>query len=109
VATWGKFFTEGFYSRTEGFAELRAAFRGNDDLAWVFDDPTRDDHLVVPFPGDAGHAASKAKLFNDRRQIYIDDFLTLTAITTEDGDDDKDIEDEYVDQVILEGNWAEAP
>jgi hypothetical protein len=101
-------YTPELYSRTEGFAELRASLTGGDDLAWLFDDPTRDDHLIVPFAGDGGHAAAKAKIWNDQQAIYIDDFLKLTAITGEDGDDDKDIHDDYIDQVILDGNWAEA-
>jgi hypothetical protein len=105
-ATWAKLYHGAFYSRTEGFAELRAALGDDNDLAWVYDDPTRDDHLVVPFSGDADHDPAKAKFSNDRRAIYVGDFLTLTAITAED-DDDADVDDAYVDQVLLDGNWGE--
>ncbi|HUT88211.1 MAG TPA: hypothetical protein VMY37_01830, partial [Thermoguttaceae bacterium] len=108
-ATWGKIYHGAFYSRTEGFAELRAAFTGGDDRVWLHDDPTRVDHVVVRFPGDVDHAAAKAKLWNDRRVIYIDDFHTLTATTSEEFEDDKEIDPANVDDVILDGNWADAP
>jgi hypothetical protein len=108
-ATWSKLYTAGLYSYTEGFAELRAALTGDDDKVYLFDDPTRDDHLVVCFPVDAEHPDCTAKLSNDRRAIYVDDFLTLTAITAEEGDDDQDVHDDYIDQVILDGTWADAP
>jgi hypothetical protein len=97
------------FSRTEGFAELRAGLHGNDDLAYLFDDPARDDHLIVPFPGDANHDPCKAKFWNDHRAICLDDFLALTAITSEHGDDDKDIHEDYLDQVFFYGDWSEAP
>jgi len=107
--TWAKLFSGAtFYSRTEGFAELRAATGGGDDLAWVYDDPSRVDHLIVPFLGDLDHAAAKAKLSNAQRAIYIDDFHTLTATTSQNFVDDKDVDPAYEDDVILDGNWAEA-
>ncbi|MBL7134509.1 MAG: hypothetical protein ISS78_10460 [Phycisphaerae bacterium] len=105
-ATWSKLYSgTSFYSKTEGFAEVRAALRGDDDLAWVYDDPTRVDHLVVPFPGPA---AAKAQLWNDQRAIYIDDFYELTATTSQSFVDDKDIDPAYEDDVILVGDCAEA-
>jgi len=108
-ADWAKLFHGAFYSRTEGFTTVRAALGGDDDLAWLHDDPTRVDHLLAPFPGDAGHAAAKAKLWTDRRAIYLDDFHTLTATTSENSVDEKDVDSAYVDDVILEGNWADSP
>jgi len=108
-ADWAKLFHGAFFSRTEGFAEVRAATSGGDDLAWLEDDPTRVDHLLVPFPGDLDHPAAKAKFWTDRRSIYIDDFHTLTATTSEDFVDEKDVDSAYVDDVILEGNWIDAP
>ena len=51
---------------------------------------------------------AKAKLWNVRRSIYIDDFHTLTATTSEDLIDDKDVDAAYTDVVVLEGNWADA-
>ncbi|HUT92052.1 MAG TPA: Calx-beta domain-containing protein [Thermoguttaceae bacterium] len=107
-ATWAKLYHGAFYSRTEGFAELRAAFTGGDDRVWLYDDPARVDHLVVPFPGDVDHAAAKAKFWNDHRAIYLDDFHTLTATTSEDFEDDKQIDPAYEDDVILSGDWADA-
>ncbi len=108
-ADWAKLFSGAFFSRTEGFAEVRAATGGDDDLAWVEDDPARVDHLLVAFPGDVDHAAAKAKFWNDQRAIYIDDFHTLTATTSQAFVDDKDIDPAYEDDLILEGNWADAP
>jgi len=106
-ADWAKLFHGAFFSRTEGFAEVRAA-TSDDDLVWLEADSTRVDHLLVTFPGDAGHAAAKAKRWTDQRAIYLDDFHTLTATTSEDFVDEKDVDSEYVDDVILEGNWADA-
>jgi len=106
---WAKLFDGAFYSRTEGFATVRAALAGDDDLAWLYDDPTRVDRLLVSFPGDAGHAAAKARWSTDNRAIYLDDFHTLTAITSEELVDEKDVDAEYVDDVILEGNWIDLP
>ena len=106
-ATWTKLFHPEFYSRTEGFAEVRAAL-SDDDLVWLYDDPARDDHLVVPFPGDLDHAAAKAKLSNAQRAIYVDDFHTLTATTSQNLVDDEDVDAAYEDDVVLDGNWAEA-
>ena len=106
-ADWAKLFSGTFFSRTEGFAEVQAA-TSDDDLVWLEADPTRVDHLLVPFPGDGDHAAAKAKLWTDRRSIYIDDFHTLTATTSEDSVDEKDVDPTYLD-VILEGHWIEAP
>jgi len=108
-ATWTKLFHgDFFYSRTEGFAEVRAALSDGDDLAWLYDDPVRVDHLVVPFPGDVDHAAAKAKLWNDQRAIYVDDFHTLTATTTQSFVDDKHVDAAYEEDVNAEGQWAEA-
>ena len=106
-ATWAKLYHGAFYSRTEGFAELRAALGGNDDLAWLEDDPTRVDHLVVSQPNPF-IAAPQAKLWNDRRAIYIDYFHTLTATTSQDFVDDAHIHSAYEDDVILKGRWADA-
>jgi len=108
-ADWAKLFSGTFFSRTEGFAEVRAATSGDDDLAWLHDDPARVDHLVAPFPGNPGHNAAKASLSNDRRAIYIDDFHTLTASTCQSFVDDQEIDSAYEDDVILDGDWANAP
>ena len=105
-AAWAKLYDGAFYSRTEGFAEVRAVFWGGDDLAWVYDDPTRTDHLVVSHPNPF-IAAAQAKLWNDRRAIYVDYFHTLTATTSQDFVDDADIDPAYEDDVILTGNWAD--
>ena len=105
-ATWAKLYSSEIYCRTEGFAELRAALHGEDDLVWLFDDPERVDHLMVPFLGDGDHAPAKAKLSNDRRRIYVDDFHTLTAYTSGEFVDVQETDPEYLDQVILEGEWA---
>ena len=105
-AAWAKLFCGAFFSRTEGFAEVRAA-TSDDDHVWLEADPARIDHLLVPFPGDLDHPAAKAKLWNDHRAIYVDDYHTLTATTTEDLVDDADVDPAYEDDVILNGNWAE--
>jgi hypothetical protein len=107
----GKLFTDGFgfYSRADGFEELRAALSGNDDLVRLYDDPTRVDHLIVPFPGDANHDPAKAKFWNDQRAVYVGDFLALAAFTSQDSVDDQEVDPAYHDEVFLYGNWAEAP
>lgn len=107
-ATWAKLFHPEFYSRTEGFAEVRAALSDGDDLAWLYDDPSRVDHLVVPFLGDVGHAPAKATLWNDQRAIYVDEYHTLTATTSQSFQDDEDVDAAYEDDVILVGDWAAA-
>jgi len=107
-ATWAKLFHPDFYSRTGGFAEVRAALSDDDDLVWLHDDPARVDHLVVPFPGSVDHAAAKARLSNDQRAIYVDDFHTLTATTSQSLVDDKDIDPAYEEDVTLVGDWNDA-
>lgn len=107
-ADWAKLFCGAFYSRTEGFTVVRAATSGGDDLAWLYDDPERVDRLVVPST-IASLTPCKAELRNDHRTIYVDDFHTLTASTSQDFVDDQDVEAAYVDDVILEGRWADAP
>ena len=107
-ADWAKLFHPEFYSRTEGFAEVRAALSDDDDLVWLHDDPARVDHLVVPSPADADHAAAKARLSNDQRAIYVDDFHTLTATTSQSLVDDKDIDPAYEEDVTLVGDWNDA-
>ena len=99
----------GFFNRAVGFEEVRAALRGGDDRARLYDDPARADHLVVPFLGDVDYDPCKAKLHNDQRAIYLDDFLTLYAYTSQDFVDDEDVDPAYQDQVICDGNWADAP
>jgi hypothetical protein len=43
------------------------------------------------------------------QRVYISNFLAPATITTEDGDNDKDVHGDYVDDVLLDGNWADAP
>jgi hypothetical protein len=109
-ATWGRLFADGygFYSRTQGFDELRASLGGDDDLVLLYDDPTRVDHLIVPFSGDADHDPAKALWFNDRRKIYVDDFALLGAFTSQGSVDGQEVAPEYNDKVFLYGDWAEA-
>jgi hypothetical protein len=104
--TWAKLYTAELFSRTEGFAELRASLGGDDDLVYLFDDPARDDHLLVPFAGDADHDPAKAKFSSDRREIYIDDFALLYASTSQELNDEADIAPAHADEVILSGNWV---
>ena len=89
------------------FDQTRAVLGGADDGVKLYDDADRVDHLLVPFGGDAGHAPAKAKFSNDRRQLYIDDFAWLWATTSEDFEDEADIDPAYADQVILDGHWVE--
>jgi hypothetical protein len=110
-ATWGRLFADsyGFYSRTQDFDELHAVLGGEDDLVRLYDDPARVDHLMVTFPGDGDHDPCKARFSNDRRQIYIDDFLALAAFTCEQDVDECDVDEAYHDEVFLYGDWHESP
>ena len=93
--------------RAWDFDQTRVALSGGDDGVRLYDDPARVDRLVVPFLGDGSHAAAKAKFSNDRRQLYIDDFASLWATTSEDHEDEAEIDAAYADEVILDGDWVE--
>jgi len=108
-ADWAKLFDAAFFSRTGGFTEVRVALGGDDDRAWLYDDPARVDHLVVPFPGDGDHDPAKAIFFNGQREIYVDDFLLLAVFTSEHYVDDESVDPAYSDEVFLYGYWGEAP
>lgn len=107
----GRQFTDGygFYSFADGFDGILAVLGGHDDLVRLYDDPARVDHLVIPFPGDGDHDPAKAVFFNGQRLICVDDFLLLAAFTSEDDVDDEEVDPAYTDEVLLYGDWAEAP
>ncbi|NQT12422.1 MAG: hypothetical protein HQ582_06730 [Planctomycetes bacterium] len=108
-ATSSKLFTAGygFFTRAVQFDELRAVLGGGNDQAFLFDDPALVDHLLVPFDGDFYDPPAKAKFFNSNRTIFIDDFFTLWAYTSQDFVDDKVIDPGYSGEVTLQGNWTD--
>ncbi len=121
-----------FYLAALDFDRAGAAATGADDTARLFDSAlddvywSRPDHSRMEYPDGTfvealdfrynyGYsrygtdAAAKGRFSNERRAIYLDDFLTLTAITSEVFGDEADVDEAYVDQVILVGDWTDLP